>query len=111
MGGCPISEQDIMTLADATDTNPAATFVRCDVVLEALSFDPSTLESTYADAGVFALDHIRDLLWRNAAHLKRTRIEWIADVQTVFAGFDRGKTGFIPTEDFITALSLLNSSV
>merc|ERR1712196_578586 len=108
MGGCPISEQDIMTLADATDTNPAATFVRCDVVLEALSFDPSTLESTYAeagrygektsrrhltDAGVFALDHIRDLLWRNAAHLKRTRIEWIADVQTVFAGFDRGKTG------------------
>lgn len=68
------------------------------------------LKIDQSEAGIYALDHLRDLLWKHAARLHRTSLQWIADVRTVFAGFDKGKTGFITTEDFNMALWLLNAT-
>ena len=144
--GLPLSDEDVLVLADASDFLPEAGRVRCDVILEALlgedpaqhlgqsaTFSSSSAaagngDSTTAagaggggmavrqrkhlsEAGIYALNHLRDLLWTHAARLHRTMLEWVADVRTVFAGFDPRKTGFISSEDFTIALGLLNSSV
>ena len=125
--GIVLSSEDILKLADATDIYPQANRIKCNVILDAIIFDPDQLQLnkydsdlTYSstmkrqplsEAGVFALNHIRQLLWNNGARLNRTALEWIADVRAVFQGFDYGNTGFISTEDFQIALSLLNASV
>jgi len=131
--GLPLSDEDVLILADATDFLPEATRVRCDVILDVLMdhskygdgdgfdgngavvVDASTvgrpLKVKQSESGLFALDHLKDLLWRNAARLHRTNLEWIADVRTVFAGFDKGGNGLISSEDFTMALWLLNSTV
>lgn len=61
----------------------------------------------HSDSNLFALNHLCQLLWNTASKLHRTKEEWIADVSTVFKGFDASGTGFISTEDFSLALSLL----
>lgn len=125
--GLPLTDEDVLILADATDFLPEASRVRCDVILEALfGGDDSHTHEIDADdiangtgarpaemteACAFALDHLRDLLWKHAARLHRSTLEWIADVQTVFRGFDKTKSGFISSEDFTIALNLLNATV
>ena len=145
--GLPLTDEDVLILADATDFLPEASRVRCDVILEAL-FGASSHSSgrggrgrveeydedgvlidefggddvympgasgrnkgELTEACVFALDHLKDLLWKHAARLHRSTLEWIADVRTVFKGFDKSKTGFISSEDFSIALNLLNATV
>lgn len=135
--GLPLSDEDVLVLADATDFLPEATRIRCDVILDvllmdhtkhssddggdgfndngAVVIDASTvgrpLKVKQSESGLFALDHLKDLLWRNATRLHRTNLEWIADVRTVFAGFDKSGNGLISSEDFTMALWLLNSTV
>jgi hypothetical protein len=128
--GLPLTDEDVLILADATDFLPEASRVRCDVILEALvagAGDEGSSRHAMDDDGLpipdrgegpelteaclFALDHLRDLLWKHAARLHRSTLEWIADVRTVFKGFDKSKTGFISSEDFTIALHLLNASV
>jgi Ca2+-binding EF-hand superfamily protein len=137
--GLPLSDEDVLVLADATDFLPEATRIRCDVILDVLLMDHSKhsgdgdgdgdgvddsravvidvntigrpLKVQQSESGLFALDHLKDLLWRNATRLHRTNLEWIADVRTVFAGFDKGGNGLISSEDFTMALWLLNSTV
>lgn len=138
--GLPLSDEDVLILADATDFLPEATRIRCDVILDVLLMDHSKhsgdgdgdgdsrfddngavvidastigrpLKVKQSESGLFALDHLKDLLWRNATRLHRTNLEWIADVRTVFAGFDKGGNGLISSEDFTMALWLLNSTV
>ena len=43
--------------------------------------------------------------------MKRTARQWRNDVMSLFTGFDSSKVGYITTEDFQMALTLLNSSV
>jgi len=136
--GLPMTDEDVLILADATDFLPEASRVRCDVILEALmgaqhaNQKSQSGEDVYYDeegvpkaignsetvnmadmteAGIYALDHLRSLLWAHAARLHRTTLEWVADVRTVFKGFDKTSTGFISTEDFNIALHLLNAQV
>lgn len=135
--GLPLSDEDVLILADATDFLPEASRVRCDVILEALVGGEHTVGSPsqgwdeedllaekrggrgagatekpeMTEACLFALDHLRDLLWKHAARLHRSTLEWNADVRTVFKGFDKTKTGFISSEDFAIALDLLNARV
>jgi Ca2+-binding EF-hand superfamily protein len=124
--GLPLSDEDILILADATDFLPEASRVRADVILEALfggsagagagagaeeGAGGGNAAATETEAGIFALEHLKDLLWKHAARLHRTTLEWVADVRTVFKGFDASRTGFISTEDFNIALNLLNASV
>jgi hypothetical protein len=92
-----------LLLADATDSNPYAENVRYNVILEALSVEVKR----HTDSNLFALNHLCQLLWNTASKLHRTKEEWVADVNTVFKGFDVTGTGFISTEDFSLALSLL----
>jgi hypothetical protein len=107
--GLPLTDEDVLVLADASDFLPEASRVRCDVILEALMSAHTHNAHTHghegdggvggvgmadlSEAGVFALEHLRNLLWAHAARLHRTTLEWIADVRTVFKGFD--KTGML----------------
>ena len=105
-----ISDEDVWKLADATDCRVSADRISCDVLLDLLMEDGvSNLQLT--DAGYFAIDHIRDMLWRTASRLDRDFLEWSTDVRTLFRGFDPRRTGFISVEDFQSALKILNASV
>ena len=121
--GLALTDEELLVLADATDPHPCARQVRCDVVVEALSVELPSLSAKNTSKGVsstkdglseaaqYALKHTQDQLWTTGLRLKRSPAEWIADVKTVFRGFDHGGAGFITTEDFSMALSLLNASV
>jgi hypothetical protein len=113
--GIPLSDQDLLCLADATDCCPGANRIRINVLLESLlsesrnDFDSG--KSSYylnkkdlSDAEIFALEHIRNLIWKNEALNDRSYKEWIADVTTVFHGFDYSDCGYIAVEDFQTVL-------
>lgn len=101
--GLTLSDKDIGYLADATDFYPFAENVRYDAIIEALVAD--TKQNT--ETNRFAINHLTKLLWTTATKLHRSKNEWVADVTCVFRGFDKNKTGFITTEDFQLALSLL----
>ena len=62
-------------------------------------------------ASKFALKHLSDTLNNAGTRLKRKKREWQKDVTTVMKGFDNQKVGFITTEDFQMALTLLNSKI
>ena len=121
--GLPLSDEELLVLADATDPHPCARQVRCDVVVEALTVDMPSLSATSTSKGVnstkdglseaaqYALKHMQDQIWTTGLRLRRSPTEWIADVKAAFKGFDVGGAGFVTTEDFSMALSLLNASV
>ena len=114
--GVPLHDEDILLLCDATDVHPAANRVRCDVIIEALTRDAGIKTNTQrpsakpvmSDAAVYAISHLKDLVWTVGGKLSRTNLEWIADVKAVFRGFDAGSTGYISSEDFALTLVLLN---
>jgi len=113
--GLPLNDEEILILADSTDPNPKPNMIRCDVITEALTLtfaaEPNTdtnKKGELKESSSFALQHLRELLWRTATQLKRSNSEWIADVNAVFRGFDTGSTGFIASEDFILGLALVN---
>lgn len=105
-----ISDEDVWKLADATDCQVAADRISCDILLDLL-LDEGVSSLQLTDAGYFAIDHIRDMLWRTASRLDRDFLEWSTDVRTLFRGFDPRRTGFISVEDFQSALKILNASV
>lgn len=119
--GLPLTEEDILLLADATDNHPIASRIRCDVVVEALSLSliepveedvkPTKLAVKQTEAASFALSHLQSQIWTAGTRLKRTSLEWQADVSAIFKGFDNGNTGYITTEDFSLCLSLINIPV
>jgi Ca2+-binding EF-hand superfamily protein len=124
--GLRLTDQDVLLLADATDCDPQADRVRCDVIVEVLkSLDGiASGEDDYNDergatrrlgsstpAGDFALQHVRELLWATGQRLGRSAVEWRADVTALFAGFDAAGSGFITSEDFVSALRLLRCPV
>ena len=113
--GLPLNDEEILVLADSTDPNPKPNMIRCDVITEALTLTFAAEPDAYTnkkgelkESSSFALQHLRELLWRTATQLKRSNSEWIADVNAVFRGFDTGSTGFIASEDFILGLALVN---
>ena len=101
--GVTLNDKDILYLADATDVHPFAENVRYDALVEALISD----KKRHSEANRFALSHFTKLLWTTGTRLHRSKSEWTADVQCVFKGFDKNDSGFITTEDFSLALSLL----
>ena len=122
--GMPLSDQELLMLADATDPHPSARQVRCDVVMEALTVNMPSLAAkssassrvghrgdNLSDAAQYALKHMQDQIWNTGTRLRRTPPEWIVDVKAAFKGFDLGDAGFITTEDFSLTLSLLNAPV
>jgi hypothetical protein len=44
-------------------------------------------EDELSEAGVFALNHLKNLLWSTASKLQRNVQQWCADVRAVFKGF------------------------
>lgn len=113
--GLPLNDEEILILADSTDPNPRPNMIRCDVITEALTLtfaseqnNDTNKKGELRESASFALQHLRDLVWRTATQLKRSNSEWIADVNAVFRGFDLGGTGFIASEDFILGLALIN---
>ena len=126
--GLPLSDEELLILADATDFHPLANRIRCDVVLEAISFKNSTtgaiagsaesdkkktkkslMDQELSSSAAFALKHLKEQIWNTCKRLKRTADEWINDVNSVFRGFDNGGVGFITTDDFTMGLALLNA--
>ena len=113
--GLPLNDEEILILADSTDPNPRPNMIRCDVITEALTLTyasesnaDTNKKGELKESASFALQHLRELIWRTATQLKRSNSEWIADVNAVFRGFDLGGTGFIASEDFILGLALIN---
>ena len=76
-----------------------------------MSIEDMFLHNALPEAAVFAVNHLKSLLWSTGRSLQRDRLQWSADVRMVFRGFDNGGTGFISTEDFALALKLLNAPV
>eukprot|EP01034_Spumella_vulgaris_P022749 gene22749-28907_t len=133
--GLQLSIEDVLVLSDATDDYPEASRVRCDVILEALtatnnaqafarrsddedgdtntagSASNTSTNTKMTESNMFAINHLRDLVWKTGMRLQRTKAEWIADVTCVVTGFDVHKSGFIAVEDLLTALSLLNATL
>eukprot|EP00605_Chrysophyceae_sp_TOSAG23-4_P000290 GSChrysophyteH1.ASY1.ANO1.335.1 assembled CDS len=125
--GVPLSDEELLILADATDFHPLANRIRCDIVLEAIAFEntstgagagadkaegksrKSLMDQELSEAATFAIKHLKDQLWKTCKRLKRNADEWINDVRAVFRGFDNGGVGFITTDDFTMGLSLLNA--
>jgi len=122
--GLPLSDEELLILADATDYHPLANRIRCDVILEAISFENTTtgtagdsekksnkslMDQELSPSATFAIKHLKDQLWNTCKRLKRSADEWINDVNAVFRGFDHGGVGFITTDDFTMGLALLNA--
>lgn len=122
--GISLTEEDLAKLADATDCDPFAARIDCDVLLDLLFAEPEadfvhtgkeersrTRTGTRTDAAEFAVEHMRSLLWNSAARLGREHKEWETDVRTLFNGLDHHKKGVVSLEDFQMGLGLLNASV
>jgi Ca2+-binding EF-hand superfamily protein len=133
--GIPMSDEELLILADSTDFHPLANRIRCDVVLEAISYEnsgastvasnsneydengnkikhvskKSLMNTELSDAATFAIKHLKEQLWKTCKRLKRNSEQWINDVNAVFRGFDNGGVGFITTDDFTMGLALLNA--
>ncbi len=123
--GIPLSDEELLVLADSTDFHPLANRIRCDVVLEAIAFEntstgavegegekkskKSLMDTELSEAATFAIKHLKEQIWKTCKRLKRNADEWINDVNAVFRGFDNGGVGFITTDDFTMALALLNA--
>jgi Ca2+-binding EF-hand superfamily protein len=121
--GVRLTDQEVLMLADASDAHPAADMIRCDVIVEAVSFGLSQGGiARPTDANIFSLEHLRKQLWTTAGRLNRSVVQWQADVDSVFSGFDTGrsssdpnggdvsKSGFVTPEDFRLALDLLTAN-
>lgn len=134
--GLKLSDEELLILADATDRHPLANRISIDVLLESIAatLQNSNKDTTatsnggeeaakassggnpfkkkeYTKAQTFALKHLKDVLWDTGQRMKRTARQWRNDVMSLFTGFDGSKVGYITTEDFQMALTLLNSSV
>jgi len=115
--GIQLAVSDVDKLVDATDCTPAGSHIDCNILLDLLPHghgqksDFVGYASQLSEAGEFALNHLRMLLWRSAARLQRDQREWETDVRTLFRGFDPYQTGVVSLEDFQRVLSLLNASV
>jgi Ca2+-binding EF-hand superfamily protein len=121
--GLHLNDEELLLLADSTDRHPLANRINCDVLLDSIaSVTESNTEaeekrkatsdmSTSDKAAKFALKHLGDTLSNAGTRLKRKRREWQKDVTTVMKGFDSQKVGFITTEDFQMALTLLNAKI
>jgi len=122
--GLPLSDEELLILADATDYHPLANRIRCDVILEAISYENTTtgaaggeekkskkslVDQELSPSATFAIKHLKEQLWNTCKRLKRSADEWINDVNAVFRGFDNGGVGFITTDDFTMGLALLNA--
>ena len=124
--GLRLNDEDLLMLADATDRHPLANRINCDVLLDAIASVTNDnreaeekrqeakagIDPTSGDkASKFALKHLGDTLWNAGKRLKRRNLQWQKDVTTVMKGFDSQKVGFISTEDFQMALTLLNAKI
>jgi len=81
-----------------------------------------TFKARPTDSNIFALEHLRKQLWSTASRLNRSVAQWQADVDSVFAGFDTGRSAadaeagdlsrsrMVTPEDFRLALDLLTAS-
>ena len=108
-----LSDDDIWKLADATDPNIISSHISCDILLDLLSNvdEIGRKHLRLGEGGNFAIEHLRNLLWKTGSRLDRDKAEWITDVRTLFRGFDPRGTGSITVDDFQNALSILNASV
>ena len=59
------------------------------------------------DKTLFAMEHLKIMLWHAAEKLRRSRSEWTSDVTTMLNGFDRGG-GVCTPEDFTMGMRLLS---
>jgi hypothetical protein len=67
---------------------------------------PASL-SAITDAGISALQHLRDCIWIAGARQKRSSVQWPSDLRALVRGFDTCGNGYVTTEDFSMALELI----
>eukprot|EP01038_Epipyxis_sp_PR26KG_P004635 gene4635-6514_t len=133
--GVSLDEEELLALADATDPDPFASSIRCDILLDCLLVDTNISKRVnngqinhlnnnndssshsirkknhLTEAGMRALESIRKSIWSTGKALNRNEIQWSADVRVVFNGFDLYHNQLLSVDDIMIALRLLNVNI
>lgn len=124
--GIYLSSDDLQFLADCSDPLPEANRINPYLLLDLVKVEDQDKsirrhsdsnhanseifleEQHLSSAAIFALNQIKEQLWKVWKLSKRTVLEWIADIKCLYEGFDTSGQGLITFDDFVMGLVLLN---